>query len=167
MIDSRRAGVSWEWPIVERCGEVVVMTDEEREAIENTEGGEYPSQSTGWCALAAGHGGPHHAVVQNVGDGHETWLVWEGAPGLREFRRRANCQLEIPLARERLSATSTCMLFDGHPGPHPMEVPDVWWWGDCKLRSRAATISRLVVDGVLHAVRRVRHAESSPAYVVR
>jgi hypothetical protein len=140
--------VSWEWPIVVRCRETVVLTAEERRWIDNMVGGEYPSQETGRCAIAAGHRGPHHAVAQNVGDGHETWLVWGGGTGLREFRRLANCTLEIPLARTMLEATSTCMLFEGHQGPHAMPDPQFWWWGEGDLSEPA--------KGVRHAAASLR-----------
>lgn len=117
-----------EWPAVKTCAETVEITAQERRSIDSTPGGEYPARLWGRCNLAAGHAGPHYDPVQNVGDGHETWLVWDDTHSLREFRREPDCPLELPLSRDDLSPTSPCMLFDGHPGPHHVGNA-LWWWG--------------------------------------
>ncbi|BCI84613.1 hypothetical protein MTY66_62380 (plasmid) [Mycolicibacterium sp. TY66] len=124
-------GISEDWPIVAACSNSLTLAGEERCVIENIVGGEHPAQDHAVCELVATHPGPHHALVQIAGD-QETWLVWD-SDGLRELRRHAACSLTIPLAQHGLQETTSCMLFDGHFGPHPCGS-GLWWWGDCDTR---------------------------------
>jgi hypothetical protein len=113
------------------CDARVVVIDDQVRWLDSRPYAAHQVNAFPYCALEAGHPGPHSALGQR-GDGVEWWLRWTrdaladaGAgrrPEVAEIVETHICPAESETIINAHGEPDICLLYEGHPGRHSFEL---------------------------------------------